>query len=238
MKIDKVLLATIIIIIALVVVLATHMSTQNAFIFTPPQIISNNLTAPPSFVYNITEDQTPIYYIPPDMAWIDAHDYICYPILVDNGYGNVTFLLIGSMYSQQDHPECTSVRYYYMANASVFYSVFPTKDSSSDILGPSIIRHILITDNISSDNRNLSIKITPLPDGSGLVNITVRTSEGTYVINGSIQNPLDIQPQPMGMVGIGYLVDNGTIQYNNQSLKLTTIIARNGTFYVSDRELY
>lgn len=231
MKLDKVLLATIIVFVVLIVVLATHLSTQNTFIGAPPQTTSSYQM---TLVYDNTTNTSmwyPIMANPASVGNAEAYD----SFIIDHGNGNVTVLIPATI--GRSYPKGTSMVYDFF-NASVFYSVFPTKNFSSGILGPPIVRHILITDDISSDNRNLSIKITPQPDGSGLVNITARAPEGTYSINGTIQNSLNLQPGPINMVGIGYLVDNDTIQYQNQSLKLKIINARNETFYVSDKELY
>jgi hypothetical protein len=94
---------------------------------------------------------------------------------------------------------------------------------------------------MSSDDRNLSIKITPITnpmtDEFGIVNITFRTQEGKYSLNGSILNPLEIQPGLTYIFAGGFQTDNGTIQYNNRSVKLATVYARNEMYYEASEEL-
>ena len=122
-KIDKVLLATIIVIIILVVILATHLSAQNTVIGAPPEVILDNQTPPTTLVYNITDNQSTLYYIAPEMAWVENNTYRHYPIIVDDSNGNVTFLIISSI-SQPNHLGYTSFGYYFIANASVTYEVY------------------------------------------------------------------------------------------------------------------
>ena len=116
-----------------------------------------------------------------------------------------------------------------------------TRNSPSDPWGTWIVSHIFITDNTSADDQNLSITITPITnpisDDYGIVNITFRTPEGKYNLEWVILDPLDIQPEPTYIVAAGFQVDNGSIQYNNRSVKLATVYARNEMYYVASEEL-
>lgn len=228
MNVDKVSLAIIIVIALLIVIMATHVPAQNTAIRVSQQTMPNfNKT----FIHNSTANVSMLYYITPDPASIEENASTYQPLIVDHGDGNVTFLIASAI--SKDNPEGVSIMYYFMADASVYYEIYPTRNSSSAPWDTNIVRSIDITDDLgSSDDRNLSIEITPLADGNGTLSITARTPEGKYKINGTIQNPLNIKQQPLYDVGFGFQVDNGSIQYDNQTLKLATIHARNEIYYV------
>lgn len=234
MKLDKVLLAIIIVIVVLTVILATHTSTPNT-------VISASKQTTPHFdkmlVYNTTANTSMLYYITPDPASIEENASSYQPMIIDHGDGNVTFLIAPAV-NEQDNPEGISITYYFMADASVYYEINPTvtsisyNHSSHNPLIMPIVGHIYMTDDITSSDHKLSITIIPRADGSGIVSLTALTPKGKYSISGTIQDPLNIQEQPVYDMGFGYLVKNDSIQYDNQTLKLATIHARNKAYYV------
>jgi hypothetical protein len=175
------------------------------------------VTPDPDMVYPKANVSNVEYTVTPDTSFISNYSIDEYPRIIDNGNGTIDV----TIYVKSAAGQIIPIAY---ENVPLYYNVVPTEDSTGS-LGPPVIRGI-------EAKGFLSVQIWPLPDNTGNVIITATTPLGIYGLNGTIVNPLEIQP-------VLYAIDEAKIVINGQMQiapgyywDIAPVHARNQTLYV------
>jgi hypothetical protein len=179
------------------------------------------VTPIPDMVYPKANTSPIEHTITPNASLEENYSKSEYPRIIDNGNGTINVMIYPKSATGQ------MVQIFY-ENEQLTYSTIPTRTSENDTLGPMVVRGMEVDDSVNL----LKVQIYPLSDGTGTVNIFASTPLGNYRFNGTIIDPLEMQPI-LYEIGDAYPVENDQIQIApGYYLYLAPVQERNQTFYV------